>query len=432
MQWLEMHNVEYGECIVLGGAKNDILMVDCGSINQKIREGDVAFRSYVNPTLVNRYSGKASRSFLLTHYHRDHLCGLLQILKTRPDYFDRIFLPAPPLDKRGTPLLLEFALFVYVFLNHQSDYSRVNLSALKIFDRIAQTAGADRIYPLKAGSSFAFDGVTYEVLWPRQENYPFQDLFASAVEELNVCLSSPFLPDAAPKFLKLKEEFCQAYLECCKTAPVQQEKIDALNVVLGRIDDLAPELCLLPSAPDIAAILESEVTRVSYSEELNASGLIFQNKRTSQASFNDILMTGDATPESLEAVADRLYDGYYIIKAPHHGTAGSWSHLLSEISAEHILISNGEYHQAGLIAEEYISLPAIKHCTNCLACAWYQNSGCSCNRLSCCYDLPDGPGLTIKCPRCRTKKGGAPCGIYIVSHTGERSCLCDDRPITIN
>ena len=116
MQWLEMHNVEYGECIVLGGAKNDILMVDCGSINQKIREGDVAFRSYVNPTLVNRYSGKASRSFLLTHYHRDHLCGLLQILKTRPDYFDRIFLPAPPLDKRGTPLLLEFALYVYVII----------------------------------------------------------------------------------------------------------------------------------------------------------------------------------------------------------------------------------------------------------------------------------------------------------------------------
>ena len=33
MQWLELHNVEYGECIVLGGAHHDILMVDCGSIN---------------------------------------------------------------------------------------------------------------------------------------------------------------------------------------------------------------------------------------------------------------------------------------------------------------------------------------------------------------------------------------------------------------
>ena len=57
MQWLELHNVEYGECIVLGGSHHDILMVDCGSINQKIREGDLDFSAYVDPTLMERYSG---------------------------------------------------------------------------------------------------------------------------------------------------------------------------------------------------------------------------------------------------------------------------------------------------------------------------------------------------------------------------------------
>lgn len=431
MQWLEVHNVEYGECIVLGGAHKDILMVDCGSSNQKIREGDLPFSAYVDPAILDRYSGCSPRSFLLTHYHRDHLCGFRQILETKPDYFGRIFLPTSPCDRSGHPLLLEFALFVYAFLNRQTDYSQVNISALKIFDRTAKIAGAGRIFVLKAGDSFVFDGVTYDVLWPTAADFPFTDLFASAVEDMNICLSSPFLPQYASDFLRLKEEFCAAYLSCCSDAPLRQENIDRTASILHEIEELIPQLQLLPSAPDIIEILNRPTTRTAYSNELNAAGIIFQNRRTKEASLDDILMTGDATPESMDAVAARLYDSYYIIKAPHHGTTSAWSHLLSEISASHIIISNGDYRQGGRIAQEYTDLPAIKHCTNCAACAWYESSGCSCNRMACCYDLPGRPGLTIKCPYCQSRKGAAPCRIKVVSCGGERSCLCDDRPIRI-
>lgn len=429
MQWLELHNVEYGECIVLGGAHHDILMVDCGSINQKIREGDVSFTSYVDPVLLERYAGCSGKEFLLTHYHRDHLCGLYQILARRGGYFDRIFLPVSPADAKGRALLLEFALFVYAFLPRHSDYALVNISALRIFNRVAKLAGADRVYPLAAGSNFAFDGVTYDVIWPDASGYPFSSLFASIVENLDVCLSSPFLPEVAGRFLKKKEAFCKAYAECCKTVPLTPEHITRLDALLDDVDAMIPELLLLPSAPDVVQILTDAVTRTAYSDELNAAGIIFHNRRTSEASLDDILMTGDATPESLDAVADRLYSDYYIIKAPHHGTASHWSHLLSELSSSHILISNGEYQKGGKIAEEYIDLPAIKHCTNCTACGWYQSSGCSCNRLACCYELPQGAGLTIKCPRCQNRKGSAPCGIYVVTHRGERSCLCDEFPV---
>jgi hypothetical protein len=432
MQWLEVHNVEYGECIVMGGAHHDIFMVDCGSINQKIREGDLAFSSYVDPAIVSRYSGCTARSFLLTHYHRDHLCGFRQLLEGSPNYFNRVFLPASPCDKRGRPLLLEFALFVYVFLNRQSDFSQGNVSSLKLFEQVSKKAGADRIYALKAGDSFLFDGVTYDILWPAAEDFPFSDLFADAVEEMNICLSSPFLPEYAGEFMRLKEQFCGAYLACCETAPLKQENIDRISAVLSQIDALASQLLLLPAAQDIAEILSRQTTSTAYSEQLNAAGVIFQNRRTSEASLNDILMTGDATPDSLDAVAGQLYDNYYIIKAPHHGTASSWSHLFTEISASHIIISNGDYRQGGMVASEYVDLPAIKHCTNCAACSWYQSSGCSCNRMSCCYELPGGAGITIKCPYCRSRTGPAPCGIYVVSSNGERSCLCDDRPVNIN
>ena len=433
MQFLEVHNVEYGECIVLGGAHRDILMVDCGSSNRTIREGDTAFSAYVDPAILRRYAGCSARSFLLTHYHRDHLCGFHRILEASPNWFGRIFLPASPCDRQGRPLLLEFALFVYAFMSRQTDYSQVNISALKIFDRTAKLAGADRIFALKAGDSFTFDGVTYDVLWPAPQDFPFNSLFADAVEELNVCLSSPFLPQYARDFMRLKDEFCAAYTEMCLTAPVRQEKIDRVSSILYSIEHLIPQLQLLPAAPDIAEIIGRPATRTAYSDELNAAGIIFQNRRTSEASLDDILMTGDATPESMDAVSASLYDSYYIIKAPHHGTASAWSHLLTEIGASHIVISNGDYQQGGLIAAEYVDLPAIKHCTNCSACAWYRNSGCSCNRMACCYDLPGMPGLTIKCPFCRNPgKGDAPCRIRVVSSGGERSCLCDDKPVLIN
>ena len=34
MEWLELVNMEYGECIVLGGRDRSILMVDCGKIGR--------------------------------------------------------------------------------------------------------------------------------------------------------------------------------------------------------------------------------------------------------------------------------------------------------------------------------------------------------------------------------------------------------------
>lgn len=440
MQYLELHNVEYGECIVLGGKCKDIFMVDCGSINQKIREGDVDFSEYIVQNIARRYHTAPDRRFLLTHFHRDHLCGLNQILHYDPHYFSRIYLPYSPQDRRGNPLLLEFALFVYVFLSRQTNYSQMNVSALKIFDRMASVTGCDCIYTLKADDTFSFDGITYDVLWPQQEEYPFNEMFSSIVEDLNVCLSSPFLGSQAGEFLQLKERFGQEYLACCKAfreqnrapLPVREQAVANLTSIMEQIDAIIPELNLLPTVPDIVEILNRPVTRTAYSEAVNAASIIFHNHRSSEASYDDILMTGDATPDSMDVIGDRLYDGYYLIKAPHHGTASGWSHWFNEISAAHILISNGDYHAGGDIAEEYVNMQAIKHCTNNSACRWFTSTGCSCNRLACCYEQYPKPGLTIKCPAVARQSKFAGCNIYIIMPGGERACLCDNLPTVIN
>ena len=217
-----------------------------------------------------------------------------------------------------------------------------------------------------------------------------------------------------------------------RRATVALDAAEAVPAPAEEEGSLLSAVNLLPPAPDIQEILNRPVTKAAYTEELNAASVVFHNRRTQEASTDDILMTGDASPETLDALAELLYENYYIIKAPHHGTASHWSHLLSEISSSHILVSNGDYQKAGKIAPAYLELPAVKHCTNCSACDWYAVSGCSCNRMAVCYDLANGAGLTIKCPYVCGAQQSPDCGIFIVGATGRRSCLCDNLPVQIN
>lgn len=433
MDWLEMHNMEFGECIVLGSASRQILMVDCGSMNKKICDIDMEVTDYVEHVISPRYEGAKSRTFLLTHFHKDHLSGLRHLLKKSPYYFDRIYLPATPVDSDGRALLLEFALYVFTFLGRQSEYSQMSVGALRIFERLRQIVGTETIYTVGRGSVFTFDEVEYDVLWPAWEEYPFSELLEDSVEELDVCMSSPFLGNKALEFLRIKEEFCEEYVHCCELCSEEtrgqlweiEDSIDQLQKYLDQLEELSEDLLLLPSSQDVVEILSRPAVRSEYSNAQNTASVVFHNHRVQEASFDDILMTGDATPETFDAIAEDLYDGYFIFKAPHHGTSGSWSHVFQDICKSHILISNGDYHAAGMVCAEYQEEEGIKHCTNPTACAWYMENGFCCNRNAYCFEYDDRGALPLKCPKCMGKSRAADCGVYVVSYEMERGCLCD-------
>ena len=82
--------------------------------------------------------------------------------------------------------------------------------------------------------------------------------------------------------------------------PLTEEAVSACTSLLLQIDELAPQLNLLPPAPDVREILNRPVVRTAYADELNAASLVFHNRRTQEASLDDILMTGDAAPETFE------------------------------------------------------------------------------------------------------------------------------------
>ena len=97
------------------------------------------------------------------------------------------------------------------------------------------------------------------------------------------------------------------------------------------------------------------------------------------------------------------------------------------MSAAHLLISNGEYHAGGAIAQQYIDREdSVRHCTGSGACKWFQASQGCCNRLNYCYDQQEGPGLVIKCSAAGKLPQKFPgCAIRVVGPKGVRGCLCD-------
>lgn len=423
MRWIDLHDVGWGECIVLGGDRGGILMVDCGSSNLKLGENGPGFYEYVSNSIIPRYIGAESRSFFLTHCHRDHLCGLWRILKAAPGYFGSLYLPVPPCGEEGRPLLLEFALYASVFLSRLTGYARVNVAVLTLFTRAARLAGAGSVFPVREGDSFFLDGTEYEVIWPPETGFFDPPELAAAVDGIDSMLCGPFLPPCAREFLRLRESFCAAYLRMCASAPVREEEAEETRALYARIQTLMPDLLLLPCAGAAAELLAAERTREAYAGALNASCAVFQNVRRGGPGPDDILMTGDATPESLLAASARMYDGYAVLKAPHHGTAGYFFPL--DIAADHILISSGPYRGGGEIAPGYAELPAVRHCTGNAACSYFIEHGSCCNRLALCGAPPGGTILPVRCPAVTRPGAAAPCRIRVVSRKKNTSCLCD-------
>ena len=152
MDRVELHDVEYGDCTVLVGQNRQILMVDCGSVSRYARRGEEEIDRRFNE-IFSRYGPAAQRQFLLTHYHRDHMSGFLKQVKRDPGYFDRVYLPALPCDKRGVNPVLEFAVFAHFFAVPQSDFAQVNTTCLRIFDALNDSVGADRIFTLGGGDN---------------------------------------------------------------------------------------------------------------------------------------------------------------------------------------------------------------------------------------------------------------------------------------
>lgn len=431
---IRMYNVGFGDCFCIRDRKSSLL-VDFGAANSKI-EGRP--RREVFDVIISDLTTIRKKNLLLTHFHPDHVSGLLYMMRYRRDAyeFEKIYLPDV---FSGPEMKYTLALLLLADVTKKASLPgrRVSLFALAE----ALCARKVKIDLLSRGSEF--EG-KYTALWPdvsevsRETEEVFnslienhenamtelvniaeevRELFLSMTEETleaeekSEPLSVPEDTDGPESSLKdpreysgENEEYTQEKLVLANEdagAAIEDTAKDPEETEKERVRRLNPEKLEkkfreLQATEEFQALLESaEKQGHSLRQFRHKISLAFQN--TIDGELN-LLFTGDVQPQYMKMIAEnydgkiQLHEHYWCIKVPHHGTESHFFDF-SGFSPENMMIPNGAYYDnskkksknqrtsmqyGGLF---YIN-DAHMYCSNCDCCDSYEN-GCSCRE----YDV---------------------------------------------
>ena len=431
---IRMYNVGFGDCFCIRDRKSSLL-VDFGAANSKI-EGRP--RREVFDVIISDLTSIRKKNLLLTHFHPDHVSGLLYMMRYRRDAyeFEKIYLPDV---FSGPEMKYTLALLLLADVTKKASLPgrRVSLFALAE----ALCARKVKIDLLSRGSEF--EG-KYTALWPdvsevsRETEEVFnslienhenamtelvniaeevRELFLSMTEETleaeekSEPLSVPEDTDGPESSLKdpreysgENEEYTQEKLVLANEdagAAIEDTAEDPEETEKERVRRLNPEKLEkkfreLQATEEFQALLESaEKQGHSLRQFRHKISLAFQN--TIDGELN-LLFTGDVQPQYMKMIAEnydgkiQLHEHYWCIKVPHHGTESHFFDF-SGFSPENMMIPNGAYYDnskkksknqrtsmqyGGLF---YIN-DAHMYCSNCDCCDSYEN-GCSCRE----YDV---------------------------------------------
>lgn len=176
---IRMYNVGFGDCFCIRDRKSSLL-VDFGAANSKI-EGRP--RREVFDVIISDLTTIRKKNLLLTHFHPDHVSGLLYMMRYRRDAyeFEKIYLPDV---FSGPEMKYTLALLLLADVTKKASLPgrRVSLFALAE----ALCARRVKIDLLSRGSEF--EG-KYTALWPdlSEVSRETEDVFNSLIDTINSC-----------------------------------------------------------------------------------------------------------------------------------------------------------------------------------------------------------------------------------------------------
>lgn len=408
---IRMYNVGFGDCFCIRDRKSSLL-VDFGAANSKI-EGRP--RREVFDVIISDLTTIRKKNLLLTHFHPDHVSGLLYMMRYRRDAyeFEKIYLP----DVFSDPEMkytLTLLLLADVTKKASLPGRRVSLFALAE----ALCARKVKIDLLSRGSEF--EG-KYTALWPdvRTVSSETEDVFNSLIENNEKAMTE--LVNIAEEVRQLFMSMTEDENEADVNLGAEKEVVDAAGKQTdsdsagsvqennGTQEYAQAELrhCLKPeklekkfrelqATAEFQALLECAEKQGHLLRQFRHKiSLAFQNTRDGEL---NLLFTGDVQPRYMKMIVEDydgripLHEHYWCIKVPHHGTESHFFDF-SRFSPENMMIPNGAYYDnskkksknqrtsmqyGGLF---YIN-DAHMYCSNCDCCDSYEN-GCSCRE----YDV---------------------------------------------
>ena len=368
---IRMYNVGFGDCYCLRDRKKSLL-VDFGTNNSRI-EGRP--RREIFDLIISDLSTIECKNLLLTHFHMDHLSGLLYMMKNKDSSFDfgKIYLPDVFSEEKMSRTLV---LLLLADLVKDSCLPSRQVSLFALIDALLERQ-TQTVELLSRGKIFE---EKYQALWPDT------DVTQRETDEVYDLLREKF-PEIMDVLLDFSEKLRQIIWSMTAEGKVLSES-NQKNIRAYVYEREFRRIKALPEFKELLIWLNRN--QVNLRQFKHKISIVFQNARDGEV---NLLFTGDVQPEHMQMIADNydgkwpLYEHYWCIKVPHHGTQDHYFNF-SEYEPENMMISNGihfansktqsrELRTSPLYGGLFYIPDTHMYCSNCDCCDCYEN-GCSC------------------------------------------------------
>lgn len=368
---IRMYNVGFGDCYCLRDRKKSLL-VDFGTNNSRI-EGRP--RREIFDLIISDLSTIECKNLLLTHFHMDHLSGLLYMMKNKDSSFDfgKIYLPDVFSEEKMSRTLV-LLLLADLLKDSCLPSRQVSLFALidALLERQTQT-----VELLSRGKIFE---EKYQALWPDT------DVTQRETDEVYNLLREKF-----PEIMDVLFDFAEKLRQIIWSMTDEGKVLSENNQKNIRAYVYEREFRRIKALPEFKELLTwLNRNQVNLRQFKHKISIVFQNARDGEV---NLLFTGDVQPEHMQMIADNydgkwpLYEHYWCIKVPHHGTQDHYFNF-SGYEPENMMISNGihfansktqsrELRTSPLYGGLFYIPDTHMYCSNCDCCDCYEN-GCSC------------------------------------------------------
>ena len=370
---VRMYNVGFGDCFCLRDRKKSLL-VDFGTNNSRI-EGRP--RREIFDVIISDLSTINRKNLLLTHFHMDHLSGLLYMMKNRDSSLDfrKIYLPDVFSKEEMSRTLV---LLLLADLLKESGLPSRQVSLFALVDALLENR--QNLELLSRGKIFEDK---YQALWPDT------DVIQRETDEVyNEICKNENLAAVMEELLNFAEKLRRIIWSMTEEGKAQTEE-EQEKISLAYVYDR--EFRRIKAIPEFKELLSFlNTNKVNLRQFKHKISIVFQNARDGEL---NLLFTGDAQPEHMKMIAENydgklpLYEHYWCIKVPHHGTQEHYFDF-SQYEPENMMISNGihfanskkeskELRTSPLYGGLFYIPDTHMYCSNCDCCDCYEN-GCSC------------------------------------------------------
>ena len=371
---IRMYNVGFGDCYCLRDRKKSLL-VDFGTNNSRI-EGRP--RREIFDLIISDLSTIECKNLLLTHFHMDHLSGLLYMMKNKDSSFDfgKIYLPDVFSEEKMSRTLV---LLLLADLVKDSCLPSRQVSLFALIDALLERQ-TQTVELLSRGKIFE---EKYQALWP--------DAYVTQRETNEVY---DLLKEKFPEIMNVLLDFAEKLRQIIWSMTDEGKVLLENNQKNIRAYVYEREFRRIKALPEFKELLTwLNRNQVNLRQFKHKISIVFQNARDGEL---NLLFTGDVQPEHMQMIADNydgkwpLYEHYWCIKVPHHGTQDHYFNF-SGYEPENMMISNGihfansktqsrELRTSPLYGGLFYIPDTHMYCSNCDCCDCYEN-GCSCKEV---------------------------------------------------